>query len=268
MKIIAVLNFLIIAIVAQSQRFELSSLNGKDFKSFISNKRVLVVGEMHGTTEVPAFVLQLAGLWRETEQNLVVALEIEKNYQNNVDEFLKSGDFDQLVKIDYFKTPDGRTSVAMGELIKGLRKLGVKIVCFDTPSGSANTGFVRDSLMAVSLASHLSQGPMIILTGNLHANLNEGYWRPHFKSAIYHLKKTSNLNEQLLSINTFFGEGTIWNCMNDGCKEREVNSNSDIGKRAGMKEFVIFFKDESFGYDGYVYFDHVLASKPLVPPTK
>jgi malate/lactate dehydrogenase len=41
----------------QTKIFDLNKLDSVNFTNFISDKKVIVVGEMHGTTEVPLFVL-------------------------------------------------------------------------------------------------------------------------------------------------------------------------------------------------------------------
>jgi hypothetical protein len=249
----------------QTDVFDLSNLESKKFKSFLSQKEVIVVGEMHGTTEVPQLVLRLAKLIREDEKSLTVALEIESNLQPQINTFMKTGEFEKLFEYDYFKWPDGRSSMAIGELMKGLRNLGsVKIVCFDADRG-LGSDINRDSIMAINLADSFTYGKMIVLTGNVHANLKAGYWRPDFKSAIYHFKRMKNLNEQLVSLNTYFDDGTIWNCMKDGCKERPAHSNPGIDKKSGLTDFIAVNEiADGSGYDGFVYFQNVTASKPLV----
>jgi hypothetical protein len=250
----------------QTKIFELSKLDSIDFTTFIADKKAIVIGEMHGTTEVPLFVLQLVRQLKETEKKLTIALEIESNYQNNLDEFIKKGDFEKLVSLDYFKIPDGRTSIAMGQLIKGLREIkGLRIICFDIPSG-LDPRINRDSLMGVNLSRAYQGDKMVILTGNLHANLKEGFRRPDFRSAVYHFNKANNFGDRLISLNTYFGGGTIWNCMSDGCKERDA-AKVNINKKNELKNFMgIYEAAHPSGYSGFIYFDNVTASKPLVQP--
>ena len=252
---------------AQAQIFDLKKLNNDDFKSFLESKKIIFVGEMHGTTEVPQFVGELISSWRSTGKRITFGIEMPKEYQGDVDEYQRTGDFEKLMKIPHFKVPDGRGSVAMGELIKKIRKMeDVKIVCFDEANVSGNK---RDSLMAVNLLSHVTNGSMVVLTGNIHAHPKEGFWKPWFKSAAFQLKRMTNAGEKMVSINAYFGGGTIWNCMNDGCKEREAFAARDFGKASEAKEFVNFsLQADPSGYDGYVYFAQVSASKPSIPDDK
>lgn len=249
----------------QVKIFHLNKLDSANFRNFIASKKVIVIGEMHGTTEVPLFVLQLVRQLKKDQKRLIVGLEIPINHQKDLDSYMKTGDFEKLSKLEYFKYPDGRTSVAMGELIKGLRTIRkIKVVCFDTP---ANTPIQanRDSLMGVNLASIYKSGQMVMLTGNLHANLKEGYWKPEFKSACFYFNKIERFNNELISLNTMFGSGTIWNCMTDGCREREAFGNPNYALKKGPPNYMAVYEGpQSNGYSGYVYIDKVTASKPLV----
>lgn len=249
----------------QTKIYDLNKLDSVNFKDFISNKKVIVIGEMHGTAEVPWFVLQLIQRLSKTQKTVTVGLEIPINYQSDIEDFIRNGNFEKLLTLDHFKYPDGRTSIAMGQLIKGLRSLkNVKVICFDIASTSP-AGMNRDSLMGINLSRSYNTEQMVILTGNLHANLKEGYWKPNFKSATYYFNKMNNLNDQLISLNTYFGSGTIWNCMQDGCKERDVWSDSYLKDKYGLKNFIgIYDGVHPSGYSGFIYLNDVTASKPMV----
>jgi hypothetical protein len=267
MKTVLAFILIILASTAwgQTRLFDVNKLDSINFKKFIADKKIIVVGEMHGTTEVPLFVLQLVRQLQKDQNKLTVGLEIPINHQGDIDEFMKTGDFNKLLKLDYFKYPDGRTSVAMGQLTKGLRDIkGLRVICFDIDT-SLGPVVNRDSLMGVNLSKSYTSGQMVLLTGNLHANLKDGYWRPNFKSAIFHFNRIKKFDDKLVSLNTYFGSGTIWNCMQDGCKEREAGSNSSLKQKYGLTNFIGIYEGvHPSGYSGFVYFDTVTASKPLV----
>jgi hypothetical protein len=266
MRLIFVCTLLTSTVFGQIRVLDLENPDPTAFKNFFVNKKVIVVGEMHGTTQVPMFVLGLIQQLSQENQPISVGLEIPSNFQSDIDAFLDTGDFGKLLSIEHFKYADGRTSVAMGELIKGLRKIGqLKVVCFDVPLGF-DMKTSRDSLMGVTLSEHYKGERMVILTGNLHANLKEGYWRPGFKSAIFHFNRISKLGDKLISLNTYFAGGTIWNCMQDGCKERNAGSNGgNLKQTFGLTNFIGIYNDvHTSGYSGFVYFDQVTASKPLI----
>ncbi len=54
--------------------------------------------------------------------------------------------------------------------------------------------------------------------------------------------------------------------MQDGCKERDAGSNGgNLKQRYGLTNFVGIYDDvHPSGYSGFVYFDKVTASKPMV----
>lgn len=264
MRLMSILFFASFATIAQPKVFDLDKSEDSELMEFLSKKKVIVVGEMHGTAEVPQFVLRLVKMLKEKNKPLTVGLEISNDLQRDIDKFMKTGDFGKLLELDYFKVPDGRTSIAMGNLMKALQKMkGIKIVCFDVDSKSNFVAKKRDSLMGINLATRYRNDKMIMLTGNLHANLKEGYWKPGFKSAVYHFQKIKKFGTDLISLNTYFISGTIWNCMQDGCKERAAFSSPGVEKK-GLTNFVsINDKDDLSGYDGFVYFDKVNASWPL-----
>lgn len=243
---------------AQNFYFDLNNPDQRDFKDFLLSKRVVVVGEMHGTSEVPQFLLSVVRLMAEEDRALTVGFEIDRDLQPIMDEFKKTGDLNTLIQNDYFKVQDGRTSEAMGKLFQEIRNVpGVRIICFDA---TATTPFVRDSLMGINLAELFTTDRMVILTGNLHASLEDGFWKPNFRSAVYHFKRLRNFGDDLLSLNVYMAKGTMWNCMQDGCKERPVYANPNTEKRAGR---FVSINNLSTAYSGVVYFDMVTASPPM-----
>lgn len=253
-------------IYAQTRVFDLTTPDSLNFTHFVGDKKVIAVGELHGTTEVPLFFSRLIRQLWSRQKHLTVGLEIPVTYQSNLDDYLRNGEFDKLITLDHFKYPDGRSSIAMGELIKTLRAMkGVRVICFDVDTSFHGTTMTRDSLMGLNLSRAYKGDHMVILSGNLHANLKEGYWRPNFKSALWHFKSMNKFGHDLISLDTYYGSGTIWNCMADGCKERDAGYNASLKQQYGLTNFIgIYEGANSTGYSGFVYFDHVTASRPLV----
>jgi len=246
--------------LAQERRFNLDDVDQSDFRNFLSQKKVVVVGELHGTREIPAFVLQIIKIMQEKEKDLTIGFEIERNMQPLMDDFIKTGDLSKFIEHDYFKTQDGRTSEAMGSLFVEVRRIpGIRIICFDVTSTTSS--FERDSLMGINLAELFTSGKMVILTGNLHASLQAGFWKPNFKSATYYFKKLRNLGSDMVSLNSYFGSGTLWNCTQEGCGERAAYSDPGIEK-GGLRRFVSINNNDA-AFDGYVYFEQVTASRPM-----
>jgi hypothetical protein len=251
---------------SQSTVFEIGEMESEAFKSFISTKQVISIGDLHGTKECPEFFLQLIHIIKRKEKKITVVLEINSNYQKDIDKYLKEGDFDKLLKIEFFRYPDGRTSIAMGELLKELRMIeGIKVVCYDFDL-TTGLGEDRDSIMAVNLMNNLTHEPMVILTGSMHSSLKDGCCgRPGFKSALFRFKKLKNLDGKLISLNTRAGGGSFWGCRNNECKEWEfLANNKNINEGLKSKSFInIYEKEDETGFNGFIYFNKVNASFPL-----
>jgi hypothetical protein len=246
---------------AQKSVFDMANFQSDNWKQFIAKREVIVIGELHGTVEVPNVVLKLAKLITQEYGNVTIALEISCDLQDEMDYYFKSNDSTALFSHDYFKVHDGRTSVAMADLIKNLQKIpGVYILCFDIDSGDPTIS-KRDSLMGRRLTM-VPRGKMVVLTGNLHANLNKDFHSAGFKSAIYHLQETLQLGDKLVSLYTFFASGTIWNCMNDGCGPRILPTHGTVSESTSY--MVIDDESRIDGYNGYLYFNFVQASPPLL----
>lgn len=141
-------------------------------------KKLLLLGEIHGTVESPALVASLAcALSKET--SIAVGLEIPKSDQPLIDSYLSSrgGPKDKVLLLSsYFwgKGRDGRSSKAMFDLIETIRDLnrrgrGIAVFAFDWQPNSA---LERNVALADGIRSYVVAHPektIIVLTGNIHA---------------------------------------------------------------------------------------------------
>jgi hypothetical protein len=149
------------------------------------DRRLLLIGEKHGTREAPALVARLATAY-SAEGPLVLALEIHRSMQPGIDAYLASpGDAPAraaLVADAFWKVADdqhdGRRSMETLDLIEHVRALraagrDVAILAFDPGSG-ATDHHARDRMMAAWLRNTfaaLPRGRILVLTGNVHAML-------------------------------------------------------------------------------------------------
>ncbi|HEY1551246.1 MAG TPA: hypothetical protein VGG28_25630 [Kofleriaceae bacterium] len=150
---------------------------------------MVIVGELHGTREIPAAFDQLA---RTATCELVVGLEIPRDEPS------------------WFWTreiQDGRSSEAIAMLIESLRARGVRVVAFDADE---STWDQREHAMAERLLATRAAHPhaaLLVLTGNLHARLAadaiveapDGLW-------------LAQRIPNVLSFDAVYGAGTAWNC--------------------------------------------------------
>ena len=158
--------------------------------------RVLLLGELHGTVESPAFALDVACHAARAGLPAIVGLELATGEQARVDAFLDSPGSEEDRAALLAGPPwqssyqDGRASHAMFNLIDGVRrlrleKLPVRVVMFDAPT--AGGGQQRDRNMARNLAEVIAGEPRamtIVLTGNRHSRTTKGSARNSGESGL------------------------------------------------------------------------------------
>jgi hypothetical protein len=143
-------------------------------------RHIVMLGEIHGTHEIPAIAGELAARWTRgaSRHPLLLGLEAASVDQSRVDRYLASkgtaADRASLLAGAHWteRHHDGRDSQAMAALIERMRALraagaDVSIAMFDAPG----TG-ERDARMAASLRKAIAAHPaarVLVLTGNVHA---------------------------------------------------------------------------------------------------
>jgi hypothetical protein len=177
----------------------------------------LLLGEVHGTREVPAFVGALAHTVTE-KLGVSLALEIPRQEQERIDAFMASAGTERdraaLLQGDFWKLRDGRSSLAMLDLIEHLRRLSresgkVRLIAIDDEGNALSP----DEQMAENVLRHRharKSDVMIVLTGNLHSRIEEGNpWDTDFRSMGWHLAQE---RIPLVSLEARYATGTAWNC--------------------------------------------------------
>lgn len=200
----------------------------------ISDSRLALVGELHGTRETPALVGDAVERLAAKGETVVLALEIAIGEQPAVDAYLASAgtsdDRETLLASPHWSRPghDGRDSVAMFDLVEHIRILrteggDVALVLFD-PDGIGD----RDRGMADRLRTLATQHPqarILVLTGNMHAMVAAPAWpvidggtpiEPPMTAGRY----LHDLDP--VSVYVHAAAGEFWACMDDGCKPQTV----------------------------------------------
>ena len=122
--------------------------------------RVLLLGELHGTAEAPAFVANVACHARSQGLDVTIALELPHAEQEQV----RDPD-SEIVDLPFWAKDyqDGRTSVAMLRLIEWAHARtaadGVELILIDEPSNFRR----RDERMAVHILDAFGPGARALL---------------------------------------------------------------------------------------------------------
>lgn len=191
--------------------------------------RAILLGEMHGTREIPLVVGDLVEHWSRTEP-VLLALEIHASEQHALVDYL-DGDGapasrEQLRQRSYWSVSpehnDGRRSEDMLDLVdrvRGLRSEGrdVAILAFDVANGISRDSGWRDRAMAANLRSAweaLSDGRLLVVTGNVHAmRLRPDYAPPQMQTPMG--AYLQDLHP--ISIEIAAAGGAFWACPPSGC---------------------------------------------------
>lgn len=192
----------------------------------VGARRLVLLGEMHGTREIPGFIGQLAaaysvdgpvllGLEIDQAQNVALATYLASDGGPTARKSLRAQSYWQ---VDAAKN-DGRRSQDMLDLIETVRLLrhqGRDIAVLAYDSATVGGSQQRDRAMADSLRSAfaaLLHGRLLVLTGNVHAMLE----RPLSAPPEMQTPMGSYLRDlDPLSVNITANGGQFWACRS-GC---------------------------------------------------
>jgi|GEM_PF-386941 len=221
----------------------------------------VVIGEIHGTQEVPKFVGTLA-CDAAQRTSVIVGLEVASDLTPALRRYIASDgtrvDRELLLTDKFWAAQDGRASEAMLLLLDDLRELRLRgkivdVFGFDGP-GASDEENARDRAMAANIVRALAAEPdpnrvALILTGNLHAQVDTDRWMAwHVRAAV----------PGLISLNVAFRGGSAWVCTPE-CGPRELPGRPSEGSR----HFVELASLEGGKWDGRFYLDRATASLPL-----
>jgi len=232
---------------------------------------LLLLGELHGTVEAPAFVSQLVKLVLATGVPVTLALEIPRRESARTARFLASpgtqADRTALLAGPFWQSTyqDGRRSVAMADLLEEMRKLAtagkpVQVVFID---GTGAGGGEREEGMARALAAAVKDAPRnvtINLVGNIHARLARGGVRGiSGPMAIQVQKMLPDL--RIVALKLTYSGGTAWICNRDGCGADSL-AGRDSSETAHVRLADSLQRD---GYHGVFHVGAIHASPPAEP---
>ncbi|WP_224242555.1 TraB/GumN family protein [Hyalangium gracile] len=221
---------------------------------------LLVLGEYHGTEELPRAVAETVCAAAANGKSAWLALELPRDEQPRIDAFLAAGNEAPLLEGPFWRRDyqDGRSSQAMLGLLREVRRMrsagrDVRVLAYDIPSTGGTAGEDRDAQMAAFVAQARTQAPaepMVLLVGNIHATRRLKIPR----SMVWHLVK---LGVPLKTLNVASRGGTAWMC-GATCGVAQL-AGEDLGPDRRVLETPEAAKA---GYDGLWYVGTVTASPP------
>jgi predicted alpha/beta superfamily hydrolase len=263
------------AVSVSSPSSSLSCPETAGIDTLLRKGQILLLGEMHGSRESPAFVAGAACRGLQAGRSVTVALEIPTEEEPRVAAYLASGgnieDRDSLLAGAFWQDPfqDGRRSQAMVALLDDLRRWGkagrkIRVKLVDRlPKAAAPE---RDRAMAAELEAAVKAAPddlFLVLTGNLHTRTARGTpWDPKQENMGFLVAPS---HPGLLALDVAYSGGTIWMCPDPNpasCGVQPVHGKD--GERApGVK---LYEKPSPEGFHGEYFVGPLTASPPAVPP--
>lgn len=212
------------AAAAAAKKPDCTPLKGAETLIARTNLDYVIVGEPHGTQELPALFGELVCAFAADGKPLVIGLEFLSGEQPSFDAYLASDGGDKarktLLASEGWADQFGRASQAIFELIASLRRLksagtDLTVVAFDHPSEVPGTSDAREKGMAQKLidakaARKNARKPVrvIALTGVGHAG--KSAWtsfNPPFLAMSQHLPA-----DRTVAVTYARGGGEIWAC--------------------------------------------------------
>jgi len=154
--------------------------------AFAGDRRLVMLGEYHGTVETPLLVADLMERYSRNHAPVRLGLELPMSENAALARYLRSnGDSDARaalrnspfwrVKDDQHDGRRSRDMLALIEHLRVLRQQGrdIGVAGYDMETGSADSSEQRDAAMATHLRQQFMAMPnaarMLVLTGNVHA---------------------------------------------------------------------------------------------------
>jgi len=229
----------------------------------------LLLGDLHGTREIPAFVGRLVAAVAEREP-VVLALEIAPAAAPSLQPFLASDGSAamrrQLLADPWWQAPyqDGRRSVAAAELLETIRALRaagrpIEVVAIDDSSQDAEA---REAAMAGNVIAARRAHPdaaLIVYAGNLHTGKREVAFRPGFA---WMAMRVAAAGIPLISLDERHTDGTAWICRDAVAEHCGVGFVAGRGPELGLR----LEPARSGAYDGWFGVGAVTASPPAGLP--
>ncbi|WP_377701651.1 hypothetical protein [Pseudoduganella sp. UC29_71] len=232
---------------------------------------LVVLGEVHGTEEVPVFLARYLCAVAAGGKPVKLALEMPADEQARLDAYIGSaGSPEQTAALlagPFWRRAfqDGRSSAAMLRLLQSVRAMraagmDMEVVAYDSGSGGAAREAVMAQQLRAAVARH-SGSAFVVLTGGLHATRTRGNrFNPEFESMTYRLADLKPL-----SLTVVTDGGSAWVCTGPSaaaCGARNWTINQGPLLPAGS----VVLDASTPQFDGSFHVGKTTASPPAVAP--
>lgn len=236
--------------------------------------QTLVLGELHGTRESPAFATALACSALQKGLAVTLALELPREEQKAVDDYLAAAD-EATAHAGLRQQPSwkdamqfGITSAARLELLDWLRAqrragAALRVVLFDIAPAAQRGAADRERRMAEALVAARRAAPtdlLLVLVGNLHARRTAGTpFDPRLEPMAL-LMARALPSSPLLTFDASYPAGEAWICQPEpsGCGAVRVRGDGAPG--AGFE--LVVRKTAEGAYDGIYRLPSLTVSPP------
>ncbi|RKG90251.1 hypothetical protein [Corallococcus terminator] len=236
---------------------------------------VLLLGELHGTQEVPRFIAQAVCQLVTSGTPVSVGLELPVENEERVTTFVKSAgseeDWLKLMEAPFWRSPypDGRGSEAVANMLEQLRQLrargmDVEAFVYDHPKLS---GQKREDALAATVLGHVKAGPSrfhLVVSGNIHPRTAQGLpWDKKYQPMGRLLKAQL---KDVTALDMAYDSGSAWICAADTQgRKLDCGVKQTKGKDNGDRFFVhVWDSPNKEGYHGVFYVGPVSASEPAI----
>ncbi|RKH39389.1 hypothetical protein [Corallococcus sicarius] len=236
---------------------------------------VVLLGELHGTQEVPRFIAQSVCQLVTSGTPVSLGLELPLENEARVKRFLESkgeeADWLQLMESPFWRSPypDGRGSEAVANMLEQLRQLraqGLDVTAFVYDHPKLN-GQKREDALAATVLSQVKAAPTrlhLVMSGNVHSRTAQGLpWDKGYRPMGWLLKEQL---EDVIALDMAYDSGSAWICAADQ-KGRKLDCGvkATKGKDNGDRFFVhVWGSPNAEGYHGVFYVGRVNASEPAI----
>lgn len=225
MRILFLTTVIATVLFGTSSRADCPALPGMD-AVLLTPARVVIFGEPHGSVEAPALFGDAVCAALDSGLEITVALELQAAEDRFVQEYMASegtpADRRLLLSAPYWRgARDGRTSIAMIDLIERLRRmralgLPIKVISFQPIGRRGVPQNYYEIEMAALWARGLPEadadhGKLLILTGTVHAT-KVALARYDLRPAASHLPAA-----EVMSLRLAPEGGESWGCNRTEC---------------------------------------------------